>query len=220
MTTHTITQGTRSYRIADPGGRVGSKIRHGEPYERKLLTDVRQHRLTGTAFDVGAHVGNHTLYLAAVCGLKVHAWECHAPTAERLRDNLALNPDLDVTVHTWAAGAEAGFGRLTGERWVEFDPTRDDSGTVEAGGDIRIAAIDDELHVDDLAVVKVDVEGTEADVLAGMIRHLARCTPLVYAETHTPEAHKLTADVLEPLGYRMTRAIHMGSTMERWEVTR
>lgn len=217
MTTHTITQAGRSYRIHDPGGRVGSKVRHGEPYERKLLTDIRQHRLTGTAFDIGAHVGNHTLYLAAICGLKVHAWECHAPTVARLRENVALNPDIDVTVHEWAAGREAGFGHLTGDRWVEFDPTRTDSGAVAAGGDIKIAPIDDELRVDDLAVVKVDVEGTEADVLAGMIRHLARCTPLVYAETHTIDAHQATADVLEPLGYEMTRAIHMGSTMERWE---
>ena len=219
MTTHTITQAGKSYRIIDPGGRVGSKVSHGEPYERKLLTDIRQRRLTGTAFDIGAHVGNHSLYLAAVCGFTVHAWECHAPTVERLRANLALNRGIDVTVHEWAAGREAGTGRLTDGRWVEFDPARHDRGVLVDGGEIRVAPIDEMLNVNDLAVVKVDVEGTEADVLAGMIRHLARCTPLVYAETHTIEAHQATADVMEPLGYEMTRAIHMGSTMERWEVT-
>lgn len=204
------------YRIVNPGGRIGSKVAHGEPYERKLLVDIKQLGLTGTAFDVGAHVGNHSLFLAAVCGLKVHAWECHPTTAERFLDNLELNPALDITLHTWAAGAVRGDAHLTPGRWVEFDPGRDDKGQIAPGGPITVDRIDDRLDVDDLAVVKVDVEGTEHDVLAGMVDHLERCRPAVYTETHSKRASRRVAEVLEPLGYRMDRGIHMGSTMERW----
>lgn len=206
----------RSYRINNPGGRIGSKVEHGEPYERKLLTDIAQLGLTGTAFDVGAHVGNHSLFLAAVCGLRVHAWECHPSTAERFLDNLELNPTLNITLHTWAAGAVRGDAHLTPGRWVEFDPTRGDKGQIAPGGPITVDRIDDRLNVDDLAVVKVDVEGTEHDVLAGMVGHLMRCRPVVYTETHSKRASRRVAEVLEPLGYRMDRGIHMGSTMERW----
>lgn len=207
----------RTYRISDPGGRVGSKVARGEPYERRLLVDVRQHHHGGTAVDVGAHVGNHTLYLAAVCGMKVLAFECHRATVDRLRDNVALNPGLDITVHDYALGARDGTGHLTGGRWVEFDPDRGDKGALAAGGDIKVRRFDDLYSLDDLTVVKVDVEGTEPDVLCGMEANLDRCSPTVYAETHTDDAEKAIGAVLKPLGYQVTRRIRMGSMMHRWE---
>lgn len=210
----------RSYRINNPGGRVGSKVSHGEPYERKLLVDVHQLVHAGVAVDVGAHVGNHALYMAAICGLRVLAFECHAATVARLRDNVALNPGLDVEVYDYALGAEKGRGSLTSGRWVEFDPTRTDVGELVPGGDIEVRRFDDEFDIPNVSVVKVDVEGTEPDVLAGMAGHLERCEPIVYAETHTSEAHDAVAGVLAPLGYVMTRGIQMGSRMERWEVRR
>ena len=60
--------------------------------------------MTGSVFDVGAHIGNHTLYFGAVCGLKVYAWEPHDGSLKQLHANLALNPQLEVEVFDWAAG--------------------------------------------------------------------------------------------------------------------
>lgn len=216
----TIAAFERSYRIVNPGpGRVGSKLAHGEPYERKLLVDIRQQHLSGTAFDVGAHIGNHTLYLAAVCGLKVHAWEPYDVSRRMLEGNLALNPGLDVIVHGWAAGRGDARGRFTKGMWIEFDPTRDGDALKLDRGHVQVHRIDDHVDVDDLAVVKVDVEGMEADVLAGMVGHLERCRPVVYSETHTQASHDSVAAVLEPFGYEMTKRIAMGSVMEKWEAT-
>jgi FkbM family methyltransferase len=208
----------RSYRITNPGvGRVGSKLALGEPYERKLLVDCYQQHLTGTAFDVGAHIGNHTLFLAAICGLKVHAWEPYARSRAMLVDNLALNPALEVTVHDWAAGAVDGRGRFTPGMWIEFDPARAGAALKVERGDIPVHTIDEHVDVDDLAVMKIDVEGMEPHVIAGAVGHIDRCRPVIYAETHTPAAHAAVAALLEPFGYAMTRTIHMGSTMERWQ---
>lgn len=206
-----------SYRIINPGpGRVGSKLAHGEPYERKLLVDCYQQNLTGTAFDVGAHIGNHTLYLAAICGLKVHAWEPHDASRAQLEANLALN-DLDVTVHEWAAGAADNRARFTRGMWLDFDPTRDGDTLKLERGDIPVHRIDDHLDIRDLSLIKVDVEGMEADVIDGAMGHIERSRPVIYSETHTEESHASVAALLEPAGYAMTRAIHMGSTMERWQ---
>jgi FkbM family methyltransferase len=207
----------RRYRIHNPGaGRVGSKLANGEPYERKLLVDIHQQHRSGTVFDVGAHIGNHTLFLAAVCGFTVHAWEPHDQSREMLLDNLALNPGLDVTVHDWAAGDVDGRGRFTPGMWIEFDPTRDGATIKTDRGHVPVHRIDDMVDVPDLAVIKIDVEGMEPQVIAGALGHIERCRPLIYAETHTPAAHGAVAELLEPHGYEMTRAIHMGSTMERW----
>jgi FkbM family methyltransferase len=213
----TIDAFDRSYRITNPGaGRVGSKLALGEPYERKLLVDAHQQGLSGTAFDVGAHIGNHSLYLAAICGLTVHAWEPHDESRAQLEANLVLNPELDVTVHSWAAGDRSTRGRFTSGMWLEFDPTREgDKLTIDRGG-VPVERIDDQLDVDDLVLMKIDVEGMEADVIAGAIGHIDRCRPVIYSETHTEASHDSVARLLEPLGYRMDRAIHMGSVMERW----
>lgn len=207
-----------SYRIVNPGpGRVGLKLAQGEPYERKLLVDCYQQRPSGTAFDVGAHIGNHTLYLAAICGLRVHAWEPHDASRDQLEVNLALNPGLDVEVHSWAAGATDTRGRFTAGMWLEFDPTRDGDSLKTERGHIPVHKIDDHLDVTDLSILKVDVEGMEADVVAGAAGHIERCLPVIYAEAHTDESHDSVASLLEPVGYEMTRVIRMGSPMERWQ---
>lgn len=205
------------YRIHDPGGRVGYTLDRGMPYEWRLLYQIRSLQLSGSAFDVGAHVGNHALWLAAECGLKVHAWEPHAPSRALLDENLSLNPDLPVTVHGWAAGDRETTGRFTSGRWVSFDPQREGAVLAPGEGDIRIRRIDDHLYVDDLAVVKIDVEGTEPQVLAGMTDHLERCSPVVYCETHTGAAEEEIGAVLGPLGYKRTQTLRMGSRMDRWE---
>lgn len=214
----TIEAFDRSYQIVNPGaGRVGSKLTHGKPYERKLLVDCHQQGFTGTAFDVGAHIGNHTLYLAAICGLKVHAWEPFDDSRSALEANLALNPSLDVTVHDWAAGARTDRGRFTKGMWLEFDPTRTgDKLTLERGG-VVVQRIDDHVDVPDLSVIKIDVEGMEADVVEGALGHIERSHPMIYAETHTRTSHASVAAHLEPLGYQVTRTIRMGSPMERWQ---
>lgn len=192
------------YRIHDPGGRIGAKIALGVPYEKRLLVHIAQRCYRGTAVDVGAHVGNHSLFLAAVCGLRVLAFECHPGALDALKVNVDLNPTLRVEVHGFALGAEDTTGRLTAGR------------RVVPGHDVQVRRFDDHFDLDDLSVVKVDVEGTEPEVLQGMTGHLDRCSPDIYAETHTPDAHDATAAVLEPLGYTMRRAIRMGSVMEHW----
>lgn len=214
----TLTYHSKSYRINNPGeGRVGSKLSMGTAYELMLLEDVYALRREGSVFDVGAHIGNHTLYFAAVCGLKVWAWEPHAESLAQLYDNLSLNPGLDVDVFEWAAGDRDTRGRLTPGMWIEFDPTRNGSKMKLDRGHVPVHRIDDHLAVDDLAVVKVDVEGMEPMVLAGMTSHIERCRPVIYCETHTATAQRAIREVLEPFGYRMGKVLHMGSPQHRWD---
>lgn len=206
-----------TYRIGDPGGRIGFTLARGRPYEWRLLYQIRSLGLSGSAFDVGAHVGNHSLWMAAECGLKVHAFEPHWPSLDQLFDNLSLNPELDVTVHTWAAGDRETRGRLTSGMWVEFDPSRDGAALKTGRGHIPVHRIDDVLDVPDLVVVKIDVEGMEAMVLSGMVRHIADNRPVIYCETHDQEAQDKIAAVLEPLGYTLGQVIQMGSPQHRWD---
>lgn len=215
----TITAMDRSYRIHNPGGRIGSKIADGAPYERRLLYAIHErHRFSGgVAFDIGAHVGNHTLFLAAITGLDVVAIEPHPASFDALTLNLNLNPALlpgphdgpVVVTRNMAAGRHPSRAAFRGRMVLKLDR-----------GDVPVVPIDDmDVDMGRVSVVKVDVEGMEPDALAGMAGFLERDHPVVWAEVHTPERILAVNRVLDPFGYRATTSIRMGSTMMCWEAT-
>lgn len=193
-----------SYRIENPGGLIGRPIAEGRPYEQKLLELIYQEGHRGVALDIGAHVGNHTLWLAAICGLEVHAFEpLHAA---RLRANVDLNPDLSIVAHAVALGAESGvFAQIVGK----------DQLAISDGGGIPVIRLDD-LALNEVSVVKIDVEDMEPQVLRGGAETIARNRPVIYAEARDAKAHARLAEVLEPWGYEMTVRVKTATPVERW----
>lgn len=198
----TVASSGRIWSMDLPPGKLGRKG-DGTPYEHKLLRDIAAEKPTGSAFDIGAYYGNHSLFLALVCGLSVHAFEPDPDRLAYLRRNVALSR-ADVTVHPWACG-------VGGTAHWEVAKSR----TLRPGrGPVQVHAIDQRMHIHDLAVVKLDIEGMEALALRGMRRHLERCRPLVYSETHNDGADQ--AVVLEPLGYRHEATILAPAPMWKW----
>lgn len=196
----------RSYLIHDPGGRIGVPIAEGRPYEHRLLDRIHGLGKTGSALDVGAHVGNHALYLAAICGLTVHAFEPSPRAYPALVANVELN-DLPITPYRLAVGPVSTTGRVDSlMRFVE-----------DEDGEVPMRSIDSMLDLDDLAVVKIDVEGGEPGALLGMREHLLRCSPSIFTEVHGRTAHRAQIAVLAPLGYQEVGRVQMGSLMMHWE---
>lgn len=204
----------KSYRINNPGGRIGSFIAQGQPYERRLLYDIYNLVEDGTidqdgvAIDVGAHVGNHALFMAAICGLAVDAFEPFPKFYRQLNDNIELNRDeLQSLV--------AAFPVALGDRNTTGLYRKGMKIQLDRGG-IPVMRLDDEQHTP-VSVIKVDVEGMEPEVLRGAVNTINSYRPVIYAETHTRAASGAVGEVLRPLGYHITRKIKMGSMMERWE---
>lgn len=155
----------------------------GTFYEQDFLEHVSTMLPAGTlVLDVGAHIGNHTVYFAQVMGFRVIAFEPNPRTYERLVRNVELaGVEHLVTCHNVALsdhegeaelflGARADLGTATIEG-SEHDP--DDAVAV-----VRTSTLDrymDALAEDtDAIFVKLDVEGHEASVLAGAAGLLAR----------------------------------------------
>lgn len=204
----TIEAHEASYRMHRGWRRVDRHARHGRPYERALLERIHGQGFTGTAVDVGANVGNHTLWLAAVCGLQVEAFEPVWPN--RLAANIALNGlDGRVAVHPVALG----------DRDTSAVHVRAGRLIVDACGDIPVRTLDS-YGLDDVSVVKVDVEGWEQSVLSGARETLGRCRPVVYAEEHGAQRESV-AQVLQPLGYRWVGFVRgeRGTPVSEWQPT-
>jgi len=81
----------------------------GVPYELPMLRAMVARLFPGDlVLDVGANVGNHSLYLAAA-GFTVHAFEPNASLTEALQQSVNVNRfDSTLRVHTVGVGAKCG----------------------------------------------------------------------------------------------------------------
>lgn len=191
---------------------IGIGINQFGLYERhelellfSFLQPLRDVFADGLALDIGANIGNHSLYFARRFR-RVHAFEPNPSTVDLLRFNSRWVDN--VTVHPIGLGDEAGECEL-------FEDTENLGGSTIAWGDgtsrrgIRVAVrrLDElDLDVDRLCFVKIDVEGFEARVLQGGAETLARAQPVVVFEQHLREfagGSTPSIDLLTAWGYRM-----------------
>lgn len=158
-----------------------------DPHEAWLEPILRGLLRQGSTFlDVGAHVGRWTIR-AALWGVQVIAWEPAEDTMRRLQLNLQLNAvEHRVTTQQLAA-------------WNKDDPhlqlrpmhahMRDGSASLvsqEEGEAEPVAGrrLDSLLTVEGIEVVKLDVEGADAEALEGMMDLLVLRRPTVIWENH------------------------------------
>lgn len=182
----------------DPNDHIAKKVLSGRFYEEYLLDDARRRMRQGLVVDVGAHVGNHAVFFAGICGARVVAFEPNPASYAQLLANVKRNA-VDVQAYLYAVGSEAGYGSLEELRPGNSGMTRV---VPDPDGDVRIVTLD-EMVLFDVAVLKIDAEDSELEVLKGARQLLKREKPLLYFEARTDKQRVHIEDFLEPLGYRM-----------------
>ncbi len=214
--------------IALPGGRrrlaFGSRHCRVQPDYELLYVLARGRRCI---FDVGAKVGMTAMTMAAACedGV-VHAFEASEVSCLVLQRNIALNRLGErVKVINTVLGSESGgvldyhWNLVSGRSGTVMEPPL-------GATPIRKAT----TRLDDLAkhaglspdLVKIDVEGGEREVLAGMSEILRAAQPDVVLELHAwpgvpPSRHaEAILACLEPAGYVM-HWLSRGKVIERAE---
>jgi FkbM family methyltransferase len=189
---------------------VYQPLHQGQVYEEGFLNHVRGLARSGVYVDVGAHLGTHTLWFAALCpSTHVHAFEPVSRFAEVVRRNVTANGlDAKVTVHQVGLSDKRGqaTNKLSREHQIGFmtDATAADE-------DFPIVRLDDVLRREPIAVMKLDVEGMEEAVLRGARRLLSRWRPVVYAEAHSDQAFEQIRQVLAEHGYQPTGKVFNAS---------
>lgn len=189
------------YRMWNSPDKIGRMFRTGNIYERPLLEWVKAQRFRGVAVDVGANIGNHTLWMAAVCGLKVYAFEPVLPHV--VRANVALNPHLHskIVVFEYGLGSTAGTFHHTGKGVLQ--PGQSDQSTDEV---VEVRLMDDLVPRASVAFIKIDVEGMEVDVLRGAQAVLQSSRPVLAIEEWEQETTESVRSLLAPLGYARVAA--------------
>ncbi|WP_398480743.1 FkbM family methyltransferase [Tardiphaga sp.] len=157
--------------------------------------------------DVGANVGLYTQKLAKLSG-KVHAFEPSRDMATLLRRTSASN----VSIHEIALSDQEGEadlyipqsddGLVHGLASLEQSHAPNTTNVVAAH--VPLARLDGVMK-DDVAFVKVDVEGHELSVLKGATGLIDRCQPVFLVEAedrHRTDATKSIFEFFETKDYR------------------
>ena len=160
------------------------------------------------SLDIGADLGEFTIAMLA-SSRTVIAFE---PRPAQAHDLASMFDAVGAAVQVEAVALSDKSGVMT-MRVVESEPGRSTIDTNNELGDVsgdNIASIDvpvkrlDDLHLDDVGLIKIDVEGHELAVLRGATHTLAQNRPAIVVEAeqrHHPNAVAEITGLLTDLGY-------------------
>ena len=184
------------------------------PEEVKVMQQlVRAAPPDPVVLDIGANIGIISLALARAAGPGglVHAFEAQRVIFHMLAGNMALNSMENVHCHFMAVGAKAGSARIPrldyhqratfGSLELNREQQSDLGQQAREGefDEVRMDSID-AMNLPRVDMIKVDVEGMEADVLAGAERTIRSHRPLMYVE-HLKSGDLALSRILSGLGY-------------------
>lgn len=148
-------------------------------WEDRLLQAVRPH-LTGcrNVLDIGANIGNHTVYFSKVTGVeKLTCFEPNPHVFNVLSRNIELNGLTGVIPVNAAVGAQEGAAKLVNSN---VNLGKNAYAEVE-GGDLKLVSA--EAYADEpIDFMKIDVEGQHMAVLEGCAPVMRRDRPKLWIE--------------------------------------
>ncbi|WP_125811072.1 FkbM family methyltransferase [Actinoplanes sp. ATCC 53533] len=157
----------------------------------------------GAVLDIGANVGLYAALAAACSDREVVAFEPF-PTLSEVAERLSADNDLNFRVESIALGSE------TGQATLYLSNSSDSSNSLAAG--FRESTRQIEVPVETLdayvrrtgvvpAVLKIDTESTEPDVLFGSAETLRDHRPWVLCEVLAGRGEDRLTEAMAPHGY-------------------
>jgi len=151
----------------------------------------------GLVLDIGANIGNISQALISA-GHEVVAFEPQPEVCELLRLNCP-----SAVVHNLAVGATNSIVQIPKIDYSQsgnFGGVSIDSGI---GLVIEVRTLDS-YKLNDVSLIKIDVEGFEEQVLLGAQETIARSKPIIYLEADRVEKLAALDDILKSMAYTHT----------------
>ena len=159
----------------------------GEFYEAEELDIIRRYfRQNGVFVDIGANVGNHTIFASKILNAqKVIPFELHPDALALLTTNIASNNCQNVDESFLGYGVSSSGEPLSPQRasygnnlaGVRFKP--------QGSGDAQsFPTICTDVALNDIWVdfIKIDIEGMEMDAIKSLDQTIKRCRPTIFVE--------------------------------------
>lgn len=184
-------------------------VREQDYFEREILDYLEtNHKKQKTILDVGANIGNHTLFFATHLEYDgIIAFEPIVDNYNLLKEN---TKNFNVQLRNEAAGETTTMVKMTINRGnmgaCEIDPY----GTVSVH-QIRL----DDLFVGEVSLIKIDVEWAEIQVLEGARNLILEDKPIILIE----DSDYSYTDYLQRLGYEIEASWpHHKTYLYTWRV--
>jgi FkbM family methyltransferase len=193
--------------------------------EERILEDILDRLEGGERYwDVGANIGTHAVFPGKkLTNGHVTAFEPMPAVSERLKTNLDKNVDKEQ----WSV-EQVGLYSRTGQKTMKVGSDDPGSGThsisQEGNITIELQRADEYIQTNNLPeVVKIDVEGTELEVLNGFGDYLSEIQ-LLYVEVHPSELKKYggteeqVLDRLNEAGFKIQERIERDPSGDTYHV--
>ena len=156
--------------------------------------------------EVGANIGSLTVPMAMAVGNDgmVLAFEPQPIVFQTLCANLALNSLTNVRCFRSAVGSEGGHIFIPG---IRYDMEGNFGGVSVDGFDegfkVPKVTLDEILEIPRCKMIKIDVEGMEAEVVAGAAETIKKFRPILYVENDRVEKSKQLIELLWSMEYKL-----------------
>lgn len=184
-------------------------VRHGRICVCEFAEEYKEYFSPNTTvLDIGAHFGGFSMWVSTnFPSIFVQAWEPQKRLFFEFCANIALNDfENRIVVHNKACGEAESIGWYLATNYK----TDRNPGVIN----VCIAPPDqnphkqtqietiDKYNMDNISVIKIDVEGMELSVLRGASQTIKRCMPLIIMESWADNsARPMAISQLRSLGY-------------------
>ncbi|ATI03997.1 MULTISPECIES: FkbM family methyltransferase [Cycloclasticus] len=177
-------------------------------YEIELLKYMKfaLRKRSGFILDVGANIGNHSVFFGLIMNRKVVCFEANPSVFGILERNLNKNHVIYEAFNFGLGAEDASF-----EINETHEGAKDNIGAVKLskalGGEIRVKPLDKvfneiKFQRDGLVAIKVDIEGMEPAMLKGATGVLKNYRPDLFVEINDDAAMKKIERILFQLDYK------------------
>ena len=186
--------------IYNSPGHVREVEKYGKFFEYGMLEAIAKLPYRkGICLDIGANVGNHTVFFSRCCNFdEVWAYEPNPESFEILGRNIKENCTRTVRAFRCAVGNKDGHCVL----YMDSGKPSESRVYDLKGGNTRMLRITTPLKV---ALMKIDVEGHEIEVIRGAYEVIERERPELFIEHFDGPGHILKE---LPEGYRYVRTFN------------
>lgn len=174
----------------------------GTFYEIELLSWIEEQKYRdGIFIDVGANIGNHTIFFSKILNRETWSFEPYGVAHRALERNVEVNRLNNVKLFEIGLSDSESFG----EMFVQNDGNIGTAAIVnssKSNDSVELKVGDSVLReANSISLIKIDVEGFELNVLRGIRNTIDKHSPTLLVECMSSVEFENTINYLSPLGY-------------------
>jgi FkbM family methyltransferase len=201
-------------------------------YENGSLLYWQEHCKNGIAIDIGAYTGIYSIVASVSGAAKVYGFEPNKFSREQFVKNVHANNASNINVNVNALGSldgndflmmpkirfhlrarRNGSGVQLGSSPIERDLTR-----WQKGQDVIVSTLDSQIpkHLHEkIKVIKIDVEGSELQVLMGATQILAKSESKLIIESLDNSTTRSIVHFLQEFSYKHVTSLSKNLIFEK-----